>query len=465
MTETTVIRPNPGPQEQFLACDADVAIYGGAAGGGKTWALLLYLAMCAHVGSFTAMIFRRESKQHRGAGGLWEAAQDLLPALGAKFRESPELEMRFPAGGVVTFDHMQHEKDKKKVQGKELAFIGFDELTHFTESQFEYATTRRRGKSGCPIKPMVRATCNPDPDSFVRKLIDWWIDDDTGLPIPERSGVIRYYVRDHDTDELVYADTREELEARYPGRRVLSLTFIASTLDDNPKVDSEYRGILENLTRVQRERLLGGNWNIKPAAGNHFRREWFHFIDDDDPILDRLVLEVRGWDLAATEATESNPDPDYTASFHAGATKDRKIVILHAEDFRASPGKVRERVKARADADGRGVHVALWQDPGQAGKEQAESYKNELREVGRKVLIQTAAKNKEAYADIWSPIVERGDVYIVRGPWNDRLITQLEQFPDGNHDDMVDAGSRAMIELTRKWKGRRAREAWKNATI
>ena len=71
--------------------------------------------------------------------------------------------------------------------------IGFDELTHFTAHQFFYMVSRNR--STCGVRPYIRATCNPYADSWVADFLAWWIDQETGLPIPERAGVLRYYIR------------------------------------------------------------------------------------------------------------------------------------------------------------------------------------------------------------------------------------------------------------------------------
>jgi hypothetical protein len=158
-------------------------------------------------------------------------------------------------------------------------------LTHFSERQFWYLTSRSR--STCGVRPYVRATCNPDPDSFVRRLIDWWIGED-GLAIQERSGVLRWFVRDG--DDLVWGDSSEELSARFPqvdadGNRIYlpkSLTFVPASHDDNTALlaaDPGYRATLMALPLVDRSRLLGGNWNVRDAAGSYFRRQWFPILE------------------------------------------------------------------------------------------------------------------------------------------------------------------------------------------
>lgn len=256
--ENVEIRPHPGPQERWLASSADIAIYGGAAGGGKSWALLMEPLRHISNPDFGAVIFRRTYPQITGEGGLWDTATKLYPQFNAKMLDGT-LDVKFPAGSRVTFRHMQHEANKRDWQGSQIPLIGFDELTHFTESMFFYMLSRNR--STCGVRPYIRATTNPEAGSWVLELIRWWIDPDTGLPIPERDGIVRWFVRVN--SELVWADTREELKERYPDSEPKSLTFVAAKLEDNPTLMREDPGYLANLMaldRVERERLLGGNW-------------------------------------------------------------------------------------------------------------------------------------------------------------------------------------------------------------
>ena len=452
------IRPQPGPQTAFMSTGADIAIFGGAAGGGKSYALLLKAAQYTHVPGYSGIVFRREAVQLTGGGSLWEESQGLYPLLGGVPRESPQLEWRFPtrpgaADAVVEFRHLQHDKHKLAHQGKAYAFLGFDELTHFDASQFWYLLSRAR--STCGVTPFVRATCNPDPDSFVRQLIDWWIGED-GRPISERSGALRWFVRRGDSIE--WADSREDLAAVAPGGLPMSLTFIPSRLEDNPALtaaDPTYRARLEALPFIERARLLDQNWDIRPVAGNVFRRGWFRVVEEDDPVVKDVVSWVRAYDLAGTEANAANADPDWTRGALVGATADKRLVIRHIEGVRATSGGVEELMQNLAAQDGQGVKIALWQDPGQAGKSQIRALRNLLR--GYAVDARPASRDKVTYAGIWSPMVERGEVSIVRGPWNEDFLREAEGFPDAKHDDQVDAVSLAAITLDARWKQPRTR--------
>ena len=252
------INPHEGPQAKFFCSPADIAIYGGAAGGGKTWAMLA--EPLRHVGNpkFGAVIFRKSYPQITGEGGLWDEACQLYPLFGARMLTGDML-ARFPSGAKVSFRHMEHEQTKLEWQGTQIPLIEFDELTHFSESQFFYMLSRNR--SLCGVRPYVRASCNPDARSWVAKLIAWWIDQDTGFPIPERAGKVRWFVRHG--DGLSWGDSRKEMEQRHPGQEPKSLAFFPSKLEDNPtllKKDPGYLANLMALPRLEREQLLGGNW-------------------------------------------------------------------------------------------------------------------------------------------------------------------------------------------------------------
>lgn len=263
MTTITRIRPHKGPQTKFLKSNADIAIYGGAAGGGKSYALLLEPLRHISKRGFQGVIFRRTSEQVRQAGGLWDEASGLYPLVGGKGRENT-LDWRWKAGATIRFEHLQHESTKYEQHGSQICYLAFDELTHFTETQFFYMLSRNR--STCGVRPYVRCTCNPDARSWVAQLIAWWIDQDSGYAIPERSGVKRWFAKVN--DKLEWSNSKAELAERLAGSdvRPLSLTFIPAKLDDNPTADPEYRSRLMALSRVERERLLGANWKVSEDA-------------------------------------------------------------------------------------------------------------------------------------------------------------------------------------------------------
>lgn len=608
------IGPQKGPQTTFMASPADIAIYGGAAGSGKTMSLLL--EPIRHIGNkgFGAVIFRRKSVEIAQEGGLWDETGNLYPHINGRPRQTPRFEWSFPSGAKVQFSHLEYEKNIYDWQGAQVVMFGFDELTHFCLSpdhevltqrgwipiadvmtgdqvfakvgnsiqlrrvldtpSFDYSgdmieidqehgisvkmtpnhrvlvkhetektlgfvnadrlekvpqeifcpsdwetmgdssertvrvgpsdvqkvsydgkihclvvdcpllrdfnngrwapggnfLVRRNGRthftgnsatqfwymlsrnrSTCGIKPYVRATTNPDADSWVAELIAWWINQDTGYPIQERSGVLRYFVRVGDT--LIWGDTPEDLQGyKEPDGKPLpvkSLTFVSARLEDNEilmRLDPDYRANLMALSTVERERLLHGNWKIRPQAGLYFKRQWVeNKIMDQAPPMSKIV---RGWDLAATEERPGT-DPDWTEGVKMGVTYSGDFWILDHVFDRLAPGGVEEMLLRTARKDGVRTRIAIPQDPAQAGKSQAVNLSKKL--AGFDCRFKTASGDKITRFSPFSAQAENGNVYILRAPWNERLIKQLENFPPATvgHDDTADAVSEAFDALVR----------------
>jgi len=433
------ITPQPGPQSQFLASPADIAIYGGSAGGGKTWALLL--EDLRHIGNpdFGSVTFRRSTVQIRNEGGLWDESMNLYPLAGAEPKEHV-LTWKWPNGATSSFAHLEHDKTRLHWQGSQIPLIKFDELTHFTPTQFWYMVSRNR--SMCGVRPYIRATCNPDADSWVAELIAWWIDQDTGLPIPERSGVLRWFVRVG--EELKWGNSPEELAIYLmPDGTPIppkSLTFIPAKLTDNRALmaaDPGYMASLLALPSVERERLLGGNWKIRPAAGLYFQRSWCRVVD---AVPAGTVFGV-GYDLAATPPSADNPDPDYTSRTKIGRMPDGRYIVVHNNSIQEGPFGVERFIKNNASQDGKSVEISLPQDPGQAGKSQVKSLI--LMLSGYTVRSSTETGDKVTRFGPFSAQCEAGNVDVLRGDWNDRWFTNLEGFPTARHDDDADSASRA----------------------
>ncbi len=427
----------------FLRSAADIAIFGGAAGGGKTYALLLcwlYYFDNPHFGSVT---FRRNATQVRNEGGLWDESVKIYTPLGATPRQV-NLDWKMPSGMRVKFAHLEHEKSVFDWQGAQIAGIAFDELTHFTQSQFFYMLSRNRSVSG--VKPHVRATCNPDADSWVRGFIDWWIGED-GFPIPERAGKLRWFCRIDDT--LHWADSKEEIIARHgPERQPKSVTFIPSKITDNQilmRANPEYMANLLSLSRVDRERLLDGNWNVRLAGGSIFQKDWFEIVD---VIRSGWIDCIRFWDRAATKPIEGKTDPDWTRGIKVYRYADGTFIVADLRSLRDTPGQVERMIKNTASFDTIGCRVMSQQDPGSAGVSEAEHFKKML--LGYDVRTAVYSKDKITRAKPVSAQCEAGNIKLLRAPWNEEFLSELEAFPDGTHDDCVDVLSGAFNELAGK---------------
>lgn len=439
--------PHAGPQTKFLASTANEVLYGGAAGGGKSAALVAAPLRWVGNGNFNGLLLRRETTQLdsllRHARALYGRA-----APGVRYRDDKHL-YRFASGAHVRFNHCATEADAFDYQGDEFQFVAFDELTHFTEAQ--YREIRSRVRSSHPDLPRyTRATTNPGGvgHEWVFKRWGPWLDptfdpaacglsarfdtDGKQLP-PARPGQVLWvlYRPDGDREEYVPKGT--------PGAQ--SRQFIPARLEDNPTLLAEDPGYAQQLLDndpVRRAQLRDGNWLIKPAKGLYFKRGWFKFLEVAPA---DVVARVRYWDLAGS------PDGDWAAGVRLAKTSAGLYVVEHVMRLRGTPGEVRAAVKATAELDGRDVPVEIEQDPGQAGKDQIASYVTELLD-GWTVHGRPKRVNKVTAAGPISAQAQAGNVALVRGHWNEPFIDELEAFPEGDNDDQVDGLSGGHATLT-----------------
>lgn len=454
--EVRVVKPQPGPQTDFLACTADIAIVGGGAFGGKTYSLLLTDVEHVPDPFFASVTFRRNTNQIRNPGGLWDEACALYAPLGAR-PLSNTLEQWFPSGAVSKFAHLEHVNDVYAWDGAQIPLIKFDQLESFEATQFWYMLSRNRDPSG-HLRPYCRATCNPMPDHWLGELLAWWIDPATGYAIPERSGVVRWFVR---IDSVIsWGDSKEELLARFgnpeldddhPDQvRPLSLTFIVARIWDNKiglAKDPGYVGKLKAQARHERERLLGdanlgGNWKIRASAGLLFRREWCPVLE----VEPEDVNWVRAWDFGATKPSTSNPDPDWTVGVRIGKYRDRRrfVIAPDVRRLRENPAAVEAALERTAKSDGTKIRVRIPQDPGQAGKSQAKRFIGMLAGFAVRALPVTG--DKVTRFSPFSAQAEAGNVDVVRG-LPEAFLSALEGFPDAKHDDDADAVSDGFNDL------------------
>lgn len=444
------IRPQPR-QEEFLSTSADIAIYGGAAGGGKTWSLLLEPLRHISNKDFGAVIFRRTIPEITNEGALWDEAAKIYPLLGGKSNENDK-QYTFPTGARISFAHMQYEKDKLSWKSSQIPLIEFDQLETFSASQFFYMLSRNR--SMCGVVPYIRATANPEP-GWLADFLDWWIGED-GYAVTERSGVIRWMVRENDI--TYWGDSAEELRESHQNSTPLSVTFILSTVYDNKKlldIDPGYLANLQALDNIERQRLLGdgmrgGNWKIKPAAGKVFNKAWFEIVD----AVPAGVGDVRFWDLAATTKKEA----DYTASCK-GRIVNGITYIMDATNEQIDPARTDTTMKNIAAQDGKTVAVRFEQEGGASGKRDAHHIVTMLQGYDARGILPQGDKLLRA-----KPLAAQalaGNVKLLRGDWNERWLNHMHGQPDFGNDDEMDAASGMYNELVkgtapkqvRTWRG------------
>ena len=441
------VKAQSGPQEAFLRSAADIAIYGGAAGGGKTYALLMEPLYHIDNPKFGATIFRRTSPQISNEGGLWDTSAELYSAMGATPITNP-YRWTFGSGAKIEFHHLQHEKNRLDWQGAQIPLIGYDELTHFTEKQFTYMLSRNRSLSG--VKPYIRATTNPDQASWVKTFIQWWLDEENEYADMSKAGILRWMLRTGDDLHWFGSKLEAEEYTKDIGSPELvpkSVTFIPSSVYDNQillDTNPEYLANLMALTRVERLQLLEGNWKVRATAGTIFSRDDFETVD----AVPSPSATVRCWDRAATEPNAENKDPDWTVGARMQRTGDTYF-ITDIKRFRKKAGGVQKSVKATTTHDGGSVIVILFKDPAQAGKVEIASYAKLLAGYAFRTITETGKKYLR-----WRPLsaqAQAGNVKLLRAPWNEAFLSEMENLSEDDseyaHDDQADASSGAFAEL------------------
>ncbi len=178
------------------------------------------------------------------------------------------------------------------------------------------------------------------------------------------------------------------------------------------------------------------------AEGSFFKKQWFEIVDAVPTTVRR---SVRYWDLAATVEAPGK-DPDWTVGVKLGITDDRTIYFLDVIRFRGSPNAVRTAMRNGATQDGYSTAVAFEQEPGASGKADANDKIRKLQ--GFRVKAVKSDRSKEIRAAPLADQAEAGNVKILRAAWNAAFIDELIAFPNGKHDDQVDAASGAFIEIT-----------------
>jgi len=456
------IAPQPGPQTQFATTSADIALFGGASGGGKTFWLIC--EPLRHVrpmkdksgksisNLFNAVTFRRTYKQITEAGGMWSETMHIYPQLGAVPKVA-DLRWEFPGGASIRFRHLQHEQDRMLYQGAQIGLLCFDQAEQFSSEAFWYLLQRNRSMSG--IRPYVRMTCNPDPDCFLAEMIDWWLDED-GYPIKDRSGILRYFIRLG--EQLIWADTPQELVEQHsdyfertgvdPRYIYKSFTFIPSNIRDNQILMEKNPTYLANLwllPEIERERLLHGNWKIRPAAGNLFNRAWFiPSIDKVPP----LGIECRFWDLAASVKKGA----DYTVGIKIRRVRDAYF-ITDMIKVQMGPAEVdllmfRTALADYENAKESTTHYAVrWEiEGGSSGLRDDHRLRDMLRAFDCGGIRPQG--DKVVRAKPLAAASQRGDIRLLRGDWNDEWLTHMHHQPDWSHDDIMDASTGAYNALS-----------------
>lgn len=326
---------------------------------------------------------------------------------------------------------------------------GFDELTQFPQSTYEYLFSRLRRPALVCVRcqnavrrsttdrtywehaaPSNCRECKPDPKMLYKygEAPDGMTLFDVPLRMRSATNPASNWVRDRFVDP----------QTRRPGA-----LFIPSTLTDNPSLDQEtYRESLSHLSPVDRERLLNGDWDVE-EEGEYFQRNWFNVLRERP--TDPRIRWCRYWDLAATS------DGDWSAGCLIGLTPDGQWVIADMQRTQSTPREVERLVYQTAVQDGFGVPVWMEQEPGSSGVTVIDHYRRNVL-VGYEFRADKKTGSKELRAKPLSAAVEAGNVSIVVGLWNRAFLDEMALYPRGINDDQCDSatGGFHVLSTTRR---------------
>ena len=394
-------------QKVFLRSYALEGLFGGAAGGGKSSALLMSALQYVDVPGYSAILFRRTYADLALPGALMDRFRGWVAINEDIHWNANSYVATFPSGARISFGYLNNTNDYLRYKGSEFQFIGMDEVTEIRESDYRYMFSRLRRPATGPLSKVplrMRAASNPAPN-WVRQ---------------------RFIVEGKN-------------EARF---------FVPSFLTDNPGIDAEsYRQALSVLDPVERRRLEFGDW-WATTLGTLFERTDFPIIDGSDvPAITSSARAVRYWDLAATEPHSGNTDPDWTVGtlmiFDQGIS-----YIMDVRKIRAKSDKVETFISQTAQEDGKAVAIRMEQEPGSSGKALIDQYARYVV-PGWDLQGIRSSGDKETRARPFSAAVANGNVRLVRGKWITDWLDEISSFPEAcTHDDQVDSAVGAFTFLT-----------------
>jgi predicted phage terminase large subunit-like protein len=401
----------PGPKQiKFLELQELECYFGGAAGGGKSDALLMAALQYVDQPNYAALLLRRTYKDLSLPGALMERAGNWLRGTAAHWTAETKT-WRFPSGATVTFGHLDNEGDKYNYQSSEFQFVGFDEVTQFTKTQYEYLFSRLRRLAGSSVPVRMRSASNPDGD-----YVEW---------------VQEHFI----PEDYINSESEDKFNKIWrKGERL----FVPSRLEDNSHIDQEeYDGALQKLGVVMYARLRAGDWVAVPV-GDLLKSEWF-----DGQYYPMLPMgaqwKARAYDLAVTDK-QVTPDgkkktnPDYFATV-AGCIHDDTLWLGRPYIARMNwTSAVTHMMLTMQD------ERTLQHATGKALHETAAV--QALLTKGLGLSQYEEKKDKVSRAQAWINQAEIGRVKLVgtKEEWKD-FTYWWWRFPKGAHDDSVDAVS------------------------
>jgi predicted phage terminase large subunit-like protein len=394
------------PQKVFLRTNGIEALFGGAAGGGKSSALLMSALQFVDIPSYSAILFRRTFADLSLPGALMDRFKSWMSNYDDVHWNNNSFVATFPSGARISFGYLNNQSDYLRYKGSEFQFIGMDEVTEIRESDYRYMFSRLRRPNSGPLSEVplrMRCASNPAPNWVRQRFI---------------------------------------VEGISEGR-----IFVPSKLTDNPGIDADsYRQALQALDPIERRRLEEGDW-WSTTLGSLFERESVIIIDQSEvPTISNTAKVVRFWDLAATEPSANNPDPDYTVGtlmmFDQGIA-----YVMDVKRVRVKGEKVEQLIAQTAYEDGLDTPILMEMEPGSSGKALVDQYARYVL-PGYNFTGIRATGDKVTRARPFAAAMANGNVRVVRGPWLTHWLDEFSSFPEAcDHDDQVDSAVGAFTHL------------------
>jgi predicted phage terminase large subunit-like protein len=370
-------------------------------------ALLMSAMQYVDIPGYSAIIFRRTYADLALPGAIMDRFQSWMAKYDDVRWNGNNYTAVFPSGARISFGYLNNQQDYLRYKGAEFQFIGMDEVTEIRESDYRYMFSRLRRPATGPLAQVplrMRSACNPAPNWVRQRFI---------------------------------------VEGTEKGR-----VFVPSKLTDNPGIDADsYRQALQALDPVERKRLEEGDW-WATTLGTMFDRASIVLLDQNDmPAITSTARAVRFWDLAATEPSYSNPNPDWTVGtlmlFDQGVA-----YVLDVKKARVRGEKVEQLIAQTAYEDGPLVAIRMEQEPGSSGKALVDQYARYVLS-GYDFGGIRATGDKVTRARPFAAAVANGNIRCLRAPWLTDWMDELSSFPEAcDHDDQVDSVVGAFTHLT-----------------
>lgn len=406
LTKYIPFNPTPKQRAFLLTNDIKEVLYGGAAGGGKSVAQLMAALQFVDIPGYAAILFRKTYADLSLPGALIDMSKQwLMPFVTSgevKWSEK-EKKYEFPSGASLSFGYLESDNDCYRYQGAEFQYIGMDEVTHISPTNYRYMFSRLRKVKTLNVPLRFRATANPG-----GQFGDFYYQ--------------RFFKEGKDNNRI----------------------FIGAGLKDNPYLDAEqYKEALQELDPVTREQLLNGNWEIR-EAGNIFNRHWFNIVSDTG--IPKAARHVRFWDLASTDPSKrtnkNKRDPDYSVGFKL-ATYQGMFWIEDIIHVQKTPFDVEELAKKTAENDGYGCIIRMEKEPGSSGDYTIDHFSRLVfPSFNFKGITSTGSKIDRARSA--SSAAQAGKILVSDKCRNINVFfDEADVFPYGAHDDIIDGLSGA----------------------